>query len=186
MPATIDWNHLLGVLTVSLVACSSAPPAPAPVILDAGPAQSAPPPIAPDDPPPLEPPSAPHRLSLTDLETSVAIPGSDLSVRLMGGWHKASAPLVGVDVQFRLDDRIAEMGWRLERGVVTSDWRDLAGHRYDEKTERQLDTTIPGWQVRLVSVDASNAGGSPTAITIEVRPTPRDRCRECQDEADVG
>jgi len=159
------------VLFVGLVGgcgTAAAPDRPPPVPLHAGPATG---PIVPaPTPPPVA--EGPRKLSLDDPEALVPVTGSDLNVQLLGGWHKASAPLSGVDVRFARGEYLAEVGWRIESGAIDPDWQDISGQRYDDATDRYVDTAIAGWQVRLLSVDDTNAGGSPTAITIEVRRAP--------------
>ena len=161
------WMALL--VLVSACGRPPAPEPPPPVPIDPGPVVPSPPP-APRPPPVVE--QGPKKLSLDDREAVVPVPGTDLTVQLLGGWHKTRAPLVGVDVRFGRGDDLAEVGWRIEQGEIDPAWQDLAGRRYDEATETYVETAIPGWQVRLLSVDDSNAGGSPTAITIEVRAAP--------------
>lgn len=158
-------------LLVAAASACGAPPAadpPPPVPIDPGPVVAPPPPLPP--PPAVE--QGPQKLTLDDPEAVVPVPGTELTVRLLGGWHKSFAPLVGVDVQFARGTDLAEVGWRIEQGAIDPAWQDLEGRRYDEASATYVETAIPGWQVRLLSVDDASAGGSPTAITIEVRTTP--------------
>lgn len=102
------------------------------------------------------------------------MPGTDLQVVISEAWHKTRAPLVGVSVLVsRGPKRKAQVGWRIESGKVPVEWKSISGRRYDGPTGKYVEETIPGWQIRMVTLDDSNAGGSPSAITVSFRRTPR-------------
>ncbi len=120
------------------------------------------------------PQAADHQLYTVSLvgETPAPVPGTKLSVHISGSFHKTRAPLVGVSVLVSAEDKMAEVGWRIKSGKIDSQWIEISGRRYDEVSREYVDETIPGWLVRLDSVDDSSAGGDPTAITISLKPVP--------------
>ena len=120
------------------------------------------------------PPPAVHQLYTVSLvgESPAPVPGTKLSVHISGSFHKTRAPLVGVSILVSADTKMAEVGWRIESGKIDSEWIEISGRRYDEASREYVDETIPGWLVRLDSVDDSSAGGDPTAITISLKPAP--------------
>lgn len=105
-------------------------------------------------------------------KTPVPVPGSGLVVKISGSFHKIRAPLVGVSVLVSRGDDLAEVEWRIESGQIESEWRTISGRRWDADSSQHVEEEIPGWLVRLDSVDDSSAGGDPTAITISLRPAP--------------
>lgn len=105
-------------------------------------------------------------------DTPVPVPGTDLQVHISGGFHKASAPVVGVDILFQKGEQKVQVGWRIESGEINSEWMELRGRRYDDASSEYVDEEIPGWRVRLDSVDDQSAGGDPIAITISVKRAP--------------
>ncbi len=112
-----------------------------------------------------------HTLALSG-PTPASVPGSDLTVFISGSFHKIRAPLVGVSVLFSQGDKNAQIEWRIESGTINSTWLELRGRRYDKESGSYVDEEIPGWRVRLDSVDDHAAGGDPTAITISVKRAP--------------
>lgn len=105
-------------------------------------------------------------------KTPVGVPGSDLSAHISGSFHKSRAPLVGVSVLVSQGEQKAEVSWRIESGQIESDWRPIEGRRYDDESETYVEEQIPGWLVRLDSVEDHSAGGDPTAITISLKRAP--------------
>lgn len=106
-------------------------------------------------------------------DTSVPVPHSGLTVRISGSFHKIRAPLVGVSILVsRLGDK-AEVEWRIESGRINTEWREIQGRRWDAESNTYVEEKIPGWLVRLDSVDGSSAGGDPRAITISVKEAPQ-------------
>ena len=120
------------------------------------------------------PQPAGHQLYTVSLvgETPAPVPGTNLSVHISGSFHKTRAPLVGVSILVSAGDAMAEVGWRIESGKIDSEWIEISGRRYDEASREYVEETIPGWLVRLDSVDDSSAGGDPIAITISLKPVP--------------
>jgi hypothetical protein len=128
-----------------------------------------------DTPAPVEKPAVPaneiRSLSLSG-DTPVPVPGSNLVVHISGSFHKASAPVVGVDILFVDGEQKVQVGWRIESGEINSEWIELRGRRYDDESSEYVDEEMPGWWVRLDSVNEQSAGGDPTAITISVKRAP--------------
>ncbi len=113
-----------------------------------------------------------HTISLQG-DMPVPVSGTEFRVQISGSYHKTSTPLVGVSILVsRGDDQQAEVEWRIKLGEVDSTWRPIKGNRYDAPSKSYMDEEIPGWQVRLDSVDAESVGGDPTAITVSFRPAP--------------
>ncbi len=107
-------------------------------------------------------------VSLTG-KTPTPVPQSNLRVFISGSFHKASAPVVGVSVLVTSGEEKAEVSWRIESGNVNSNWRPIEGRRYDEESSTYVEEEIPGWEIRLDSIEDQSAGGDPTAITISLR-----------------
>lgn len=139
-------------------------PVPAP-----GPAPSEPP--VPIDEPNAEPapqPTTPETIALKP-ETPVTVSGTDLTMELVSSWHKTSAPVNGFEVRFTLADHTTEVGWRIEEGEFDGEWRPMEGRYYEPDTSEYVEDTIAGWEVKMVSLDETDAGGSPALVTLAVR-----------------
>lgn len=124
-----------------------------------------------DPTPPETATNAIATVSLTD-DSTVPVPGTPLTAQMVDAFHKIRAPLVGVSVLVHDDEsptRSAKVDWRIESSKVNSGWRELAGQRWDDSSEAYIEERIPGWLVRLDSLDASTSGGSPSAITISFK-----------------
>ena len=135
-------------------------------------------------PPPSNHDSVPT-LSLAG-DSPVPVPQSELTVHISESFHKIRAPLVGVSVlsvQAGNPAKKAQVGWRIESGKIDPTWRKLEGRRYDEDSGEYVEERIPGWRVRLDSIDDQSAGGSPTAITISVKRAPGSSSSELQQRA---
>ena len=115
-------------------------------------------------------PSSPIRTVKLVGKTVVAVPDSDLTVRIESASHKIRAPVVGVSILVERGSDKTEVGWTIEEGEISGSWEDVAGRRYDEDSGDYVEEQIPGWQVRLDSIDDTNAGGSPSAITVSFKP----------------
>lgn len=108
-------------------------------------------------------------------EDPIVVPGSGLTAHISEAFHKTRAPLVGVSVLFTTTEapiRRAQVAWRIESGNIDASWHPLEGRRYDTETSKYVEESIPGWKVRLDSIDDQNAGGTPTAITITLTRSP--------------
>lgn len=104
------------------------------------------------------------------IDTPVDIEGAKLRATMVDSFHKIRAPLVGFGVLFRAESgATAQVSWRIESGKIPARWRPLEGSRYDDEKGAYVDEKLPGWLVRLESIDDSNAGGSPTKVTISVK-----------------
>jgi len=117
-----------------------------------------------------------RRVSLSG-DVPVPVPRSDLTVRISGTSHKIRAPVIGVSILVeearKPAARKAEVGWRIESGQLSPEWREVAGRRFDNESSSYLEEHIPGWLVKLDSIDDQAAGGSPTAITVSFKRAPR-------------
>ncbi len=108
-------------------------------------------------------------------DTAVQVPGTTLTARMTETFHKTRAPLIGMSVLVELDGepvQRAQVGWRVESMKIDHAWLELAGQRWDDTSKAYVDERIPGWLVRLDSIDAQSAGGSPTAITVSFKRAP--------------
>lgn len=111
-----------------------------------------------------------HTVSLSG-DTPVPVPNTDFKAYISGASHKTSTPLAYVRVLLSLADAKAEVRWQVQAGEIDTAWRKIEGRRWDADSSTYLEEEIPGWLVRLDSVDDSSSGGSPTALTISVKPT---------------
>jgi hypothetical protein len=94
------------------------------------------------------------------------VPGTPLVIRISSSFHKVQAPLVGVSVLVSVEGEKAEISWRIEHGQIDASWQALEGRYYDDDADAYVEGRVPGWRVRLESVDDRKAGGSPSAITV--------------------
>ena len=173
-PRLIVLLSALGCAPTSSLAVERPSPTPAaePRSHAATPAASRPTPTAVDPTPPETATTAHHTVSLTD-DSTVPVAGTPLTVQMVDAFHKIRAPLVGVSVLVNDDGspkHTAKVDWRIESSNVDSGWRELAGEHWDEPSNAYVEDRIPGWLVRLDSLDASNSGGSPSAITVSFKP----------------
>jgi hypothetical protein len=112
-----------------------------------------------------------HTVSLVREEPAL-VPGTPLSVFISQSSHKIRAPLAMVSILVSIGDQKAEIGWRIESNQIDGVWRPLEGRRFDNDTSEYVEEEIPGWLVRLDSVDETSANASPRAITVSFKRAP--------------
>lgn len=112
-----------------------------------------------------------HTVSLMRKEPA-RVPGTSLSVFISQSSHKIRAPLAMVSILVSEGEQKAEIGWRIESNQIDGVWRPLQGRRYDTDTSEYVEEEIPGWLVRLDSIDETSANASPRAITVSFKRAP--------------
>jgi len=102
-------------------------------------------------------------------DTAVAVRETGLSVWISESSAKIGAPVSRVAVLVRGGGRLAEAVWVIESGEFESRWRPIAGRFWHPEKKAYEEGELPGWEIRLVSIDESLPSGSPAAVTIELR-----------------
>ncbi|MDX9721086.1 MAG: hypothetical protein RBU37_10070 [Myxococcota bacterium] len=97
------------------------------------------------------------------------LPGTELRLWISSSSSKHGAPVSSVSVMFALADVLAERSWTIEEGRFSSEWLAVEGRFWHPQLERYEEGALPGWQVRLDSVDETSVSGAPTAVTVSVR-----------------
>ncbi len=112
-----------------------------------------------------------HTVSLQGREP-VPVPDTPLTVFISQSSHKIRAPLAMVSVLVAVGEQKTEVGWRIESSQIDGEWRALQGRRYDSDSSKYVEEEIPGWLVRLDSIDKTSANASPKHITVSFKRTP--------------
>ena len=112
-----------------------------------------------------------HTVSLKGKEP-VPVPDTRLTVFISQSSHKIRAPLAMVSVLVVEGEQKAEVGWRIESNQIDGEWLALQGRRYDVETNKYVEEEIPGWLVRLDSIDETSSNASPRAITVSFKRAP--------------
>mgnify|MGYP000889122583 CR=1 FL=1 len=109
-----------------------------------------------------------HNIQLSG-DTPITVPGTGLVLRISASSAKIGAPVSAVNVLVRDGDRLAEAAWGIEEGKFDNSWRPIAGRFWHPDHEAYEEGAIPGWELRLVSLDEFHANGAPETITVELR-----------------
>jgi len=110
----------------------------------------------------------PVRMSLTG-EAFVTVPGTLLQVRISESSAKIRAPVTGLGVMVRDGQRLAEVRWTIESGKFDGSWLPIAGRFWHPENKRYEEGAVPGWVLRLVSLDDFSSNGAPIAATVELK-----------------
>jgi len=117
---------------------------------------------------PVIAPDKPFRVNLTG-EAFVAVPGTPLQVRISESSAKIRAPVTGLGVMVRDGARLAEVRWTIESGKFDGSWLPIAGRFWHPVNQRYEEGAVPGWVIRLVSLNDFSSNGAPIAATVELR-----------------
>lgn len=103
-----------------------------------------------------------------DAEASVE--GDGLRVAILSSGSKIGAPAVTVTVLVtNAEGDGAQVRWLIENGNLDGAWVDVAGGRFDVETNAYIQEELPGWQIRLDSIDDQASSGAPRAVTVSLR-----------------
>ncbi|PKN46518.1 MAG: hypothetical protein CVU59_05810 [Deltaproteobacteria bacterium HGW-Deltaproteobacteria-17] len=116
-------------------------------------------------------PEKPARISLSG-ETFVSVAGTQLQARISESSAKIRAPVTGLGVMIRDGGRLAEVRWTIESGKFDGSWLPIAGRFWHPEKKQYEEGEIPGWVIRLVSLDDFSSNGAPISATIELRRSP--------------
>jgi len=159
----------------SLLCACSGPKAPSGSTPPAG----APPQVTGARPPARPQPAAAsiHRVALSG-EAEVAVGGTALRLRISESSAKIGAPVSRVNVLVNDGTRLAEAGWVIESGVFDKKWHPIEGRFWNPDAKEYQEGSVPGWEIRLLSLDDFHSNGSPAAVTVELRRIPQSRSSE--------
>tara|TARA_R110002096_G_scaffold433381_2_gene651976 strand:- start:19581 stop:19931 length:351 start_codon:yes stop_codon:yes gene_type:complete len=99
----------------------------------------------------------------------VIVPDSDLRAFISDSYQRSRAPGAGVMVTVVQGDIHVKLTWSVSPQEIDTAWRPIQNSEFDYESNTQVTKGIPGWLVRLDSVERYSRAAGPSAVTISLK-----------------